>query len=129
MKLLLDTHAWLWFRTGSPRLGSAARQAILDPSNELWISVVSAWEIGVKVALAKLALPAPFELWLEPALSGFDTLPILLPHALAAVQLPPHHKDPFDRMLIAQASVDGLTLMTADTQIRPYGVPQLRADL
>lgn len=129
MRLLLDTHVWLWFRTGSPRLGAAARQAILDSSNELLVSVVSAWEVGVKSAMGKLSLPAAFETWLDSALTGFDTLPVELRHARAAVGLPMHHKDPFDRLLIAQASTDGLTLITADEQIRPYGVAQLRADV
>jgi hypothetical protein len=73
---LLDTHVWLWFRVGSPRLGPTARQIILDPSNELLVSVVSAWEVGIKVALGKLPLPAPFETWLEPALTGFDSPPV-----------------------------------------------------
>lgn len=128
MRLLLDTHVWLWFRTSSPRLGPAAKQAILDPSNEVLLSVVSVWELGIKSALGKLPLPAPFEAWLESALTGFDTLSLHLPHVRAAVGLPLHHKDPFDRLLVAQALAEGLTLITVDEQIRPYGVAQLRAD-
>jgi PIN domain nuclease of toxin-antitoxin system len=128
VKLLLDTHAWLWFRTANPRLGPTAGAAITDVANDVFVSVASAWEIGIKVAAGKLVLPQPFEEWVEPALAGFDVHPILLGHARAAVRLPAHHKDPFDRLLIAQALMDGLTLVTADAQIQQYEVSLLRAD-
>lgn len=129
MKLLLDTHAWLWFRTGNSRLGRQARDAIADPTNDVLVSVASAWEVGTKAASGKLALARPFEIWLETALLGFDVLPVSLDHVRAATRLPPHHKDPFDRMLVAQALVDALTFVTADSQIGPYDVPQRRADV
>lgn len=128
MRLLLDTHAWLWFRTGSARLGPKAREAVVHPANDVVVSVASAWEVGIKAAAGKLALPQPFEQWVDAALTGFDVLAITLDHVRVAAQLPPHHKDPFDRALVAQALVDGLTLVTADPLVQVYGGALLHAD-
>lgn len=129
MKLLLDTHAWLWFRTGSARLGPAARNAIVEPENDVAVSVASVWEVGLKTTAGKLLLPQPFETWLASALTAFDVLEISMQHVTAAVRLPPHHKDPFDRVLVAQAMTGGLTLVTSDSLVQHYGGSLLRADL
>lgn len=129
MRLLLDTHAWLWFRMSSPRLGAAARAALLHPANDVVVSVVSAWEVGIKAHIGKLTLPDPFESWLDPALAAFDVLPITLDHVRIASTLPPHHKDPFDRMLVAQTRAEALTFVSADPQIALYGVPLLQAEV
>lgn len=129
MKLLLDTHAWLWFRTASPRLGARAHELMVDPANDVIVSVASVWEVGIKAEAGKLALPQPFEAWVDAALAGFDVLAITLAHVRIAARLPLHHKDPFDRALVAQAHVDGLTLLTADPLVQRYGGALLRADL
>jgi len=124
MKLLLDTHAVLWWRGNSPKLGRAARRAIAS-AETVFVSSASAWEVAIKVALGKLRLPGPFEAGVED--SGFAKLPISFAHAAAAATLPMHHSDPFDRMLIAQTVVEGCTLVTADPEFERYHVPVLRA--
>lgn len=129
MRLLLDTHAWLWFRTGSPRLGPAARSAIVEPANDVAVSVASVWEVGLKTTAGKLPLPQPFDTWLASALTAFDVLEISTQHVTAAVRLPPHHKDPFDRLLVAQAITGGLTLVTSDSLVQRYGGALLPADV
>jgi PIN domain nuclease of toxin-antitoxin system len=101
---------------------------MIDSANEVIVSVASAWEVGIKVAGGKLVLPQTLEGWLGTALSGFDVLPIGLDHVRLAVRLPMHHKDPFDRVLVAQALAEGLTLVTADPQVQLYGAPILPAD-
>ncbi|RKQ70224.1 type II toxin-antitoxin system VapC family toxin [Oceanibaculum indicum] len=129
MSLLLDTHALLWWLADSPQLGRTARAAIADPASAVWVSAATVWEIAIKTALGRLEIGgAPADI-LPPALesSGFRTLPIGTEHALAAGALPPHHADPFDRMLIAQASLDGLRLVSADREFAAYGVPLLDA--
>ena len=127
MKLLLDTHAFLWLVEGSPHLSAAARAALADPANELYLSVASVWELAIKTGNKKLTLSDP--------LDSFDgtwaltyqlaLLPINTPHALAVAGLPDHHRDPFDRMLIVQALVEGMTLVSADAKSAPYPVPIL----
>ena len=129
MSLLLDTHALLWWLADSPQLGRTARVAIADPAAPVWVSTATLWEVAIKTALGRLEIGgAPADI-LPPALerSGFRTLPIAADHALAADALPPHHADPFDRMLIAQASLDGLRLVSADREFSAYGVPLLDA--
>jgi PIN domain nuclease of toxin-antitoxin system len=122
VRLLLDTHVFLWWRERSPRLEEEALRAIAG-ADVVLVSAASAWEIAIKSALGKLRLPGP----LEPAVeeSGFSRLPIEFRHAAAVEALPPHHGDPFDRMLIAQALVEGLTLVTHDRHFDPYRVPVL----
>ncbi len=128
MRLLLDTHAFLWVVGEPERLGPIARAALAEPAEEGFVSVASAWEIAIKVAAGKLEFPAAgFEADVERA--GYAQLPILAPHALAAGALPRHHGDPFDRMLLAQARLEGLTLVTSDAAMGPYGVPLLPAHL
>lgn len=128
MTLLLDTHAFLWWLAGSRKLGRRARRAI-ESGDAVWLSAASAWEIAIKAALGRLELAEGPEAALprELARSGFQPLGISVAHALAAGALPPHHADPFDRMLVAQADAEGLTLVTADDIFDRYGVPTLDA--
>ena len=121
MSLLLDTHALLWWLSDDPALKAEARQAIGQASNTIYVSAASAWEISIKKALGKL--DAPNDLHGALLANHFEALPITTGHATSAGQLPRHHDDPFDRMLIAQAQAEQLTLVTHDTIFRPYGIP------
>ncbi len=129
MRLLLDTHVWLWMLAAPERLSPAARRIVVSTDNELFLSAASAWEIAIKHALGKLTLPGkPADLvpdWM--ARTGVTPLPVLHRHALHLASLPPHHRDPFDRMLVAQAQVEGLGVLTADPQFRKYDVKVKRA--
>lgn len=125
MNLLLDTHALLWWLADDPALGSEARAAIADPASTVYVSAASAWEVAIKQALGRLDAPADLDRAVEA--SGFDELPITVRHALAAGWLPPHHTDPFDRMLISQAMLERLTLVTSDGRMAAYGVATLPA--
>jgi PIN domain nuclease of toxin-antitoxin system len=120
MRLLLDTHVLLWWREANPRIDGDARRSIAT-ADDVLVSSASAWEVAIKVALGKLRIPAPLEE--AVADSGFDALPITFGHAAAVTGLASHHADPFDRMLIAQALVEGLTIVTHDRRFAPYGVP------
>ena len=124
MRLLLDTHALLWW-LADEGLTTQARDAIADPANLVAVSAASAWEISIKKALGKLAAPDDLEQQVQEG--GFSPLPISIAHALAAGQLARHHEDPFDRMLIAQAFAEGLTIVTRDKRFNDYGVPLLSA--
>lgn len=126
MRLLLDTHTLIWWLSASPRLGPSARAAIDDPASDVYVSAVSASEIAIKKALGKLT--APDDLEHQVTANGFTGLGLTIRHALAVGALPPHHGDPFDRMLIAQARVEGLTFVTADRIIADHDVPVLAAD-
>lgn len=122
MRLLLDTHAFLWWREDNRALRVDARQAIATAS-AVFVSAASAWEIAIKVRLGKLRVPQPVE---EAVVaSGFSTLPIVFRHAAEVGVLGDHHTDPFDRMLIAQARVEHLTIVTHHRAFEPYGVPVL----
>jgi PIN domain nuclease of toxin-antitoxin system len=123
MNLLLDTHALLWWLDDSPSLSLKARDAIGEARNVVFVSAVTAWEISIKQALGKLRTPK----YLERALaeSHFEELPIKIAHAIVAGRLPRHHDDPFDRMLIAQAQTDRLTLVTHDARMSKYGTSVL----
>jgi PIN domain nuclease of toxin-antitoxin system len=117
MRLLLDTHAVLWWRTDSQRLGREARQAIAG-AETVWVSAVSGWEVAIKRALGKLQFAGSF---IDLVNAGdFSELPLSLRHAERLTGLAPHHADPFDRMLIAQALVEGLTIVTHDRQFSRY---------
>jgi PIN domain nuclease of toxin-antitoxin system len=118
-QLLLDTHAFIWWRENHPRLTSDARQRIAS-AGVVFVSVASAWEAAIKIALGKLTLPESFQAGV--AASRFDKLPIDFNHAEVVSTLPRHHNDPFDRMLIAQALTEHLTLVTHDRRFAPYGV-------
>ena len=124
MRCLLDTHSFLWWIADIPRLSGPARSLIEDDANEIWLSVVSAWEIALLVQRARLTLEmAPLLLIPQQvAANGFSVLPVHLQHTLQVGTLPFLHRDPFDRMLVAQAQVEGLTLITGDTAITRYAV-------
>ena len=122
MKLLLDTHAFLWWQEDSKKLGTDARRAI-ERAEVVFISAASAWEVAIKVGLGKLRIPGPFGEAVEA--SQFSALPIGFEHAALIARLPRHHSDPFDRMLIAQAIVEGATVVTHDPQFEAYAVPLL----
>jgi PIN domain nuclease of toxin-antitoxin system len=119
-RLLLDTHVLLWWLSDDSQLSSDAREAISDPRNEIYVSAATTWEIAIKTQLGKLQAPVDMESIIEA--EGFTPLPITLFHGQQAGHLPPLHRDPFDRMLIAQASAEGLVLVTNDEQIVRYGI-------
>lgn len=126
MRLLLDTHTLLWALDTPARLSPTTRTALEDPANSVLVSAASAWEIAIKQALGRLDFPlARFEALLVEA--GLTPLPITTAHAVTAGQLPPHHRDPFDRMLVAQALREDAVLVTDDAAIAPYGVACLAA--
>lgn len=120
--LLLDTHAFLWWRTASPRLRDEARE-VIAAADAVFVSAASAWEAAIKVGLGRLELPDRFEAGVEE--SGFEKLPVTFAHAEATATLPQHHRDPFDRMLVAQARIEGLTLVSHDRRLAPYGIELL----
>lgn len=123
VNLLLDTHALLWWLAGE-HLDEEAKERISDPSTLVAVSSVSIWEASIKRALGKLDVPGS----LGPVVleQGFEPLAVSFDHAELAGQLPPHHRDPFDRMLVAQARVEHLTIVTRDPAFDPYDVPVLR---
>jgi PIN domain nuclease of toxin-antitoxin system len=129
MKLLLDTHALLWSATAPDLLAPEARAAVEDGTHDILVSIVSAWEIAIKQSLGKLELARPAELWLPDVLArtGFEVAEPGLSAALRVRSLPWHHRDPFDRLLIAQALDQGFTVVTRDPVFDAYGVPVLRA--
>ena len=129
MKLLLDTHVVLWAATIPDELRTEARDLIEDGTQDVLVSVVSAWEIAVKQSLGKLELPSAAEQWLPEVLrrSGFELAQVGLAAALKVRALPWHHRDPFDRLLVAQALEDGYTVVTRDEVLGAYGVQILRA--
>lgn len=125
MKLLLDTHIVLWSFDENPTLRRSTLKAITTPDNQVFVSFVTIWEICIKQALGKLDAPLDLEEAVE--LCGFSLLGISLVHVLAVRDLPLHHRDPFDRMLIAQARIEKLTLVTRDPRILKYEVDTLEA--
>lgn len=125
MRLLLDTHVLLWWLDYNPKLSPVACRAINDPATTVAVSAASAWEIAIKAALGKLEAPSDLEARLVT--DRLDPLPITVAHALEAGALPRHHDDPFDRMLVAQARLDGYTLVTADPVLGRYQVAILPA--
>jgi PIN domain nuclease of toxin-antitoxin system len=125
VRLLLDTHILLWWLADAPELAPAERAAISDGANEVVVSAASAWEVAIKQATGKLRVPDG--LGEAVASAGFGQVPIAIEHALLAGALPPHHNDPFDRMLIAQAQVEHLTIVTRDARFQMYGIPLLAA--
>ncbi|MGH3431881.1 MAG: type II toxin-antitoxin system VapC family toxin [Thermocrispum sp.] len=124
MKLLLDTHTWLWMQAQSQRFSAEAMALLEDLDNELLLSSASSWEIAIKHALGKLPLPSPPEEYVPDRMrsSGVVALPVTHTHALKVAALPEHHRDPFDRMLIAQAKTEQLTILTADRTFERYDV-------
>jgi PIN domain nuclease of toxin-antitoxin system len=124
-RLLLDTHVFLWWLADSAELSGVARKAIADERNEVFVSAATGWEISIKRAIGKLKAPDNLDALIEE--SGFTSLPISFFHGEQAGALPVHHKDPFDRMLIAQAQAEGLIIVTRDPWIPRYGIRTLTA--
>jgi len=124
VKLLLDTQAWLWMVADPDRLSRRARRLVQRADSELFLSAATAWEIAIKWNLGKLTLPADPVEYVRTRIeqTGVRALPIRHDHATQVARLPPHHRDPFDRLLIAQAMVEDLTLLTGDRQIEPYDI-------
>ena len=125
MRLLLDTHTFLWWVSDWREIAEPAREVIADPVNEVFVSAVSGWEIGIKKARGRLVAPDNLAAVVEE--KRFEHLPLTFDHAERAATLPPHHRDPFDRMLIAQAQAEGLTLVTRDSRIPLYDVSTMSA--
>lgn len=122
MRILLDTHCWLWMQVAPKRLAADVRELLADPEHRLYLSAASSWEIAVKWALGKLPLPASPVEYVPARLErqGVEGLPVEHRHALQVGALPHHHRDPFDRLLLAQALVEGLTFLTVDRQLAAY---------
>ncbi|MEH2334107.1 type II toxin-antitoxin system VapC family toxin [Nostoc sp.] len=129
MKLLLDTQCWLWWFAQPELLNEVAIAHIADETNELWLSVASIWEMGIKVAIGKLPLSDPLDSYISSRMGmlAMRTLEITASHALRAAALPLHHRDPFDRMLIAQAQIEEMTLVSADSMFNKYDISLLWA--
>ena len=124
VRVLLNTHVLLWWADGDARLSAAARAVLMDPGNELLVSSVSAFEIATKVAVGKPTLPAPPAAFLARVVDALAAreLPVYIRHGVAVAAIPLHHRDPFDRLLVAQALVDDLVLLTQDAAIQAYPV-------
>jgi PIN domain nuclease of toxin-antitoxin system len=127
MRALLDTHTFLWWVTDDPQLSPLARAIIEDGGNELYLSAASAWEIAIKVQTGRLPLPVPPAEFVPQHMqeSGFQPMPVQITHALRVYDLPPLHRDPFDRLLVAQALAEGFPIVTADPLIRQYEIETL----
>ena len=126
MRYLLDTHVLLWWIADDPKLRADTRATITDPSHDVAVSVASIWEAAIKRALGKMQFETPILLD-TLSLGGIHVIPITGEHALAAGDLPRHHDDPFDRMLVAQALTEGLTLVSRDSRLRSYEVAIVEA--
>ena len=127
MKLLVDTHALIWYVDQDHLLSPAAHAAITDPSNDLLLSSGSIWEIAIKAGLKKLTLSLPYRAWIEKAIAdlGLSILPITVEYADAQAVLPNHHRDPFDRLLVAQAQIEGVPVVSADVTLDSYGITRI----
>lgn len=129
MRLLLDTHIWLWMQTSPLRIRPEALVLLADARNTVLLSSASAWEIAIKYAMGRLPLPVPPSEYVPSrmARSGTSGLPVDHRHALHIANLPPYHRDPFDRLLVAQAQLESAVLVTADAQLNAYDVQRLPA--
>lgn len=127
MRLLLDTHTFLWFSLASPKLSLRARMLIEDAGNDKFLSIASPWEAGIKVSTGKLTLAKSVDLFFAEQMqrNGITLLPITLAHIARAATLPFHHRDPFDRMLVAQSLTEGVPLVSADSAMDAYGLVRL----
>lgn len=124
MKLLVDTHVFIWFILDSPQLGKMTRELLMAPSNQRSISVVSVWEVAIKHSLGKLRLTDGLSGFVNDIQrANFDVLDLTVPHVMELNGLPMHHRDPFDRMLVAQARCENLHLVTVDTALQSYDIP------
>ena len=130
MKLLLDTHTFLWHADGDPKMSAAATALLIDPANELFLSMASVWEIAIKMGLKKLTVSAPYVAFMTRAITGYGitVLPMTFDDCAAYEQLPfpdPQHRDPFDRMIVVHAVRNGLSVVGVDAALDPYGVTRL----
>lgn len=127
MRILLDTHTLLWFLCDDPSLSATAKAAIEAAANQKWVSVATCWEMAIKAGLGKLTLGESASVLLKRELprNNFDLLDIKLEHATAVEALPLHHKDPFDRLLIAQAQLEGLPIVSVDVAFDLYGITRI----
>ncbi len=127
MRLLLDTHAFLWFITDAPKLSSRAKNLMEDPENDRIMSVASLWEIAVKNSLGKLELKEPFEIFIPRQLerNAIALRSIEVEHLAKVVKLPFHHRDPFDRLIVAQALAENLSIVSIDSRLDDYGISRL----
>lgn len=127
MSLLLDTQALLWFILDDPRLSGKARASIAASDVSVFVSPASIWEIAIKISLGKYALPAPFAVFWGEQLqeNDFSLLPVSVSHAARLIDLPFHHRDPFDRLIVSQALVEGMPLVSSDDTFDPYGVERI----
>jgi PIN domain nuclease of toxin-antitoxin system len=127
LRFLIDTHFFLWFVLNDAKLGTKARALIVDPQNEVLISPATFWEIAIKVSIGKFSLPEAFGAFVEDQIqqNDFEILPITVAHADAVASLPFHHRDPFDRLLIAQAIVERIPILSADSMFDKYPVTRI----
>lgn len=121
-RFLVDTHVWLWLQTDSPRVPSELRARLADPASELLLSAASSWEIAIKFRLGKLPLPSPPSAYVPDRMQRSGTTPLGVEHTLRVAELPDHHNDPIDRLLVAQAQILDVPIVTADAQIAAYDV-------
>ena len=124
MRLLLDTHCWLWLHTAPDRFGPGTLALLSNANNEILLSAASSWEIAIKYALGKLPLPAAPSTYVPSRMAASGTTPLVVEHshALRVAELPAHHNDPFDRLIIAQAQLESLDVLTADPMFSRYDV-------
>lgn len=127
MRLLLDTHTIFWSLEDPSRIGAAAMTAMANPANDRFLSAATIWELAIKVGQGKLGLSLPYRQWMEKAIADLVLilLPITVEYAERQSALPPHHKDPFDRLMIAQALVDGIPIVSVDAAFDPYGITRI----
>lgn len=126
MELLIDTHILIWFLEGNKLLSKPRRQIIADPHNDIFISISSLWEIAIKISIGKLTLAKPLaDVIRQIAIEDIEILPILPEHTLQVSTLPFHHRDPFDRIIIAQAQIENFPVMTDDDAFNDYGIKLL----
>ncbi len=126
MQFLIDTHILIWFLEGNKLLSKSRREFIENPNNEIFVSIASLWEIAIKISIGKLALAEPFsDVIKQIAVENIKILAISPEHALRISTLPFHHRDPFDRLIIAQAQVENLTIITNDREFSSYGIKSL----
>jgi PIN domain nuclease of toxin-antitoxin system len=127
VRILLDTHTFLWFLLEDPQLSTTANDLIIDPTSDIEVSPATYWEIAIKISLGKYALPEPYDIFIEReiATNDFHILPIEPKHTAVLTTLPFHHRDPFDRLLIAQAMVEAIPILSVDTAFDAYPVTRL----
>lgn len=127
MRVLLDTHTLIWAVDDPSRLPPAAVVTLQNPTNQLMVSAATVWEVAIKTAIGKLSLSGPYRQWMTKALTalGAAVVPVDVEYADRQAGLPFHHRDPFDRLLVAQALVESVPLVSGDTQLDPYGVTRI----